>query len=96
MYIDAKNTRLSNWLRYVNCARVRKEQNLVAYIYKEEIFYRALMDIKPENEMLVWYGDDYAEELGIMNVTPKKIGELEIIYRKGNTRAYIRNKEYLF
>lgn len=51
--------------RYVNCARHDEEQNLVAYQYHRQIFYRTCQVIRPGCELLVWYGDEYGQELGI-------------------------------
>jgi hypothetical protein len=42
-------------MRYVNCARNEDEQNLIAYQYKGEIYYRSFKEIPPETELLVWY-----------------------------------------
>ncbi|XP_058876519.1 histone-lysine N-methyltransferase PRDM9-like [Acipenser ruthenus] len=64
-YIDAKSEANSNWMRYVNCARNEEEQNLVAFQYKGEIYYRSCKPIPPRCELLVWYGDEYGRELGI-------------------------------
>ena len=52
-------------MRFVNCSRCESEQNLVAYQYHGEIYYRAYKRIEPNTELLVWYGDEYAEQLGI-------------------------------
>jgi hypothetical protein len=52
-------------MRYVNCARNEDEQSMVAYQYKGQIFYRTFKDIYAGSELLVWYGDHYARELGI-------------------------------
>ena len=38
---------------------------MVAFQYKGEIYYRTFKHVYPGNELLVWYGRDYAEELGI-------------------------------
>ena len=51
--------------RYVNCARDDEEQNLVAFQYHRQIFYRTCQDVRPGCELLVWYGDEYGQELGI-------------------------------
>ncbi|XP_041960178.1 histone-lysine N-methyltransferase PRDM9-like [Alosa sapidissima] len=64
-YIDAKRETHSNWMRYVNCARDSEEQNLVAFQYKGGIIYRCCKPIGPGEELLVWYGEDYARDLGI-------------------------------
>ena len=65
-YIDAEDTRFSNWLRYVNCARSESEQNLLAFQYHGEVYYRTICPIKAGTELLVWYGDEYGRELGIV------------------------------
>ena len=64
-YVDGKNEESATWMRFVNCARNVNEQNLVAYQYLGQIYYRTFRDIDPNMELLVWYGEEYAEELGI-------------------------------
>ena len=64
-YVNGADVQESNWMRFVNCSRVEDEQNLVAYQYRGEIFYRAYKDIQPGSELLVWYGEQYAAHLGI-------------------------------
>ncbi|XP_044527105.1 histone-lysine N-methyltransferase PRDM9-like isoform X1 [Gracilinanus agilis] len=64
-YVDGKEESCSNWMRYVNCARDEEEQNLVAFQYHRQIFYRTCRAIRPGCELLVWYGDEYGQELGI-------------------------------
>eukprot|EP00117_Sycon_ciliatum_P001234 scpid67802/ scgid6984/ Histone-lysine N-methyltransferase PRDM9; PR domain zinc finger protein 9; PR domain-containing protein 9 len=63
--VDGKSEKHANWMRFVNCARNEEEQNFVAYQYKGEIYYRSFRDIRPHDELLVWYGKEYAVELGI-------------------------------
>ncbi|XP_066099742.1 histone-lysine N-methyltransferase PRDM9-like [Saccopteryx bilineata] len=64
-YVNAKDEFCANWMRYVNCARDDEEQNLVAFQYRRQIFYRTCQVIKPDCELLVWYGDEYGQKLGI-------------------------------
>ncbi|XP_049646044.1 histone-lysine N-methyltransferase PRDM9-like [Suncus etruscus] len=64
-YVDGTDESLANWMRYVKCAREDVEQNLVAFQYHGQIFYRTCRIIKPGCELLVWYGDEYGQELGI-------------------------------
>ncbi|XP_075852026.1 histone-lysine N-methyltransferase PRDM7 [Microcebus murinus] len=64
-YVDGKDDSWANWMRYVNCARDEEEQNLVAFQYHRQIFYRTCQVIRPGCELLVWYGDEYGQELGI-------------------------------
>ncbi|XP_053524675.1 histone-lysine N-methyltransferase PRDM9-like [Artibeus jamaicensis] len=49
---------------FVNCARDDEEQNLVAFQYHRQIFYRTCRVIRPGHELLVWCGDEYGQELG--------------------------------
>jgi SCY1-like protein 2 len=64
-YIDAVDPFQSNWMRFVNCARCEDEQNIIAYQYRGEIYYRTYKEIEAGGELLVWYGDEFAEQLGI-------------------------------
>ncbi|XP_028359843.2 histone-lysine N-methyltransferase PRDM9-like isoform X1 [Phyllostomus discolor] len=64
-YVDGKDKSWANWMRYVNCARDDEEQNLVAFQYQRQIFYRTCRVVSPGCELLVWYGDEYGQELGI-------------------------------
>uniref|UniRef100_UPI00398E9A3A histone-lysine N-methyltransferase PRDM9-like n=1 Tax=Pristiophorus japonicus TaxID=55135 RepID=UPI00398E9A3A len=68
-YIDAKDESTSNWMRFVNCARKEEEQNLVAFQHCAKIYYRTCKPVPPRCELLVWYGDEYAKELGIKRTT---------------------------
>ncbi|XP_036907187.1 histone-lysine N-methyltransferase PRDM9-like [Sturnira hondurensis] len=63
-YVDGKDKSWANWMRYVNCARDDEEQNLVAFQYHGQIFYRTCRLIRPGCELLVWCGDEYGQELG--------------------------------
>ena len=53
-------------VRYVNCARNEGEQNLIAFQYRRGIAYRVCRPVFKGEELLVWYGDEYAKELGII------------------------------
>ncbi|XP_053523769.1 histone-lysine N-methyltransferase PRDM9-like isoform X1 [Artibeus jamaicensis] len=63
-YVDGKDRSWANWMRFVNCARDDEEQNLVAFQYHRQIFYRTCRVIRPGCELLVWCGDEYGQELG--------------------------------
>ncbi|CAK6437568.1 unnamed protein product [Pipistrellus nathusii] len=64
-YVDGKDESQANWMRYVNCARDDEEQNLVAFQYHRQIFYRTCRVVRMGCELLVWYGEEYGQELGI-------------------------------
>ncbi|XP_026766406.3 histone-lysine N-methyltransferase PRDM9 isoform X2 [Pangasianodon hypophthalmus] len=62
-YIDAKRDTHANWMRYVNCSTNGEENNLVAFQYQGGILYRSCKPIKPGQELLVWYEEEYAKHL---------------------------------
>ncbi|XP_071501126.1 uncharacterized protein [Diadema antillarum] len=64
-YVDSRSEETGNWMRYINCARNETEQNLVSFQYLGQIYYRTFKPICPGTELLVFYGDQYAKELGI-------------------------------
>ncbi|XP_066129974.1 histone-lysine N-methyltransferase PRDM9-like [Saccopteryx bilineata] len=64
-YVDGKDESWANWMKYVNCARNDEEQNLVAFQYHRQIFYRTCRDIRPDCELLVGYSDEFGQKLGI-------------------------------
>ncbi|XP_062862384.1 histone-lysine N-methyltransferase PRDM9-like [Trichomycterus rosablanca] len=65
-FIDARRETHANWMRYVNCAGNDEENNLVAFQYQGGIFYRCCRPIKAGQELLVWYDETYAKDLGIV------------------------------
>ncbi len=61
-YIDAKNKKKSNSLRYINGAKTARQKarvNVKAYQYRGEIYYKTLRKILPGEELLLDYGDSY-------------------------------------
>ncbi|XP_049794263.1 histone-lysine N-methyltransferase PRDM9-like [Schistocerca nitens] len=64
-FIDASDSSISNWMRFVNCSRHEREQNLLAFQYKRRIYYRTTRLVLPNVELLVWYGDELGKALGI-------------------------------
>ena len=69
-FIDGKDESPRNWMCFVNCARNEQEQNLEIFQYANNIYYRATKDIPPEQELLVWYGTNYVQFLGIPGIPP--------------------------
>ena len=52
-------------MRYIRCARHEHEQNLFAFQYGDNIYYRAFKNIARGSELLVWYDEQYEQYLGI-------------------------------
>ena len=67
-FIDARDAKKSNWLRYVNCAVSKDIQNISAIQFNDEIYYTVTKDIEPNTELFVWYGDAYAQQLGLVTL----------------------------
>ncbi|XP_022833020.1 putative histone-lysine N-methyltransferase PRDM6 [Spodoptera litura] len=63
--VDAADANRSNWMRYVNCARNWKEQNLLAYQYQGQLYYRTIKIIPRFTELMVFYGSEFANTLHI-------------------------------
>ena len=55
----------THWMSKVNCAMNIQDQNLVGFQLVGQIYYRAMQDIPPGRELLVFYGGSYATGLGI-------------------------------
>jgi len=58
IYIDGKNPKLSNWLRFLNDSR-DKRINVEPYQYRSNIYYRTIKNIQPGKELFISYGDSY-------------------------------------
>ena len=63
--IDGSDEESSSWMRFIQCARSKDEQNLVAFQYKGNVYYRSFKDIVVGEELLVWYDDKYLQHFGI-------------------------------
>ncbi|XP_037549902.1 PR domain zinc finger protein 14 [Nematolebias whitei] len=63
-FVDGRGAS-GNWMSLVKCARFPEEQNLTAVQVQGQIFYEACKEVGPGQELLVWYGDCYAQFLGI-------------------------------
>ena len=64
-YVDASDERGSNWMRYMNCSKTENEANITAYQCKEKIYFITKCKIKPGDELVVWYGHEFAVALNL-------------------------------
>lgn len=69
-YIDASSPAKSNWLRYVNCARNVREENVYSFGCDGLVFYMTTKDVEPNTELLTWYGENDGHILGITRLHP--------------------------
>ncbi|XP_064643457.1 PR domain zinc finger protein 1-like [Lineus longissimus] len=77
-YVESRNPAKSNYLRYVNCARSYEEQNMDGHQMDGDIYYVTIRAVYPGEELLVYYGDQYARVLGI-EMEKKRLPENPLI-----------------
>ncbi|XP_061494943.1 PR domain zinc finger protein 4 isoform X4 [Rhineura floridana] len=64
-YIITTDENECNWMMFVQKARNREEQNLVAYPHDGKIYFCTSCDIPPDHELLFYYSRDYARQIGV-------------------------------
>ncbi|CAH3135096.1 unnamed protein product [Porites lobata] len=64
-FIDGSEEYMSSWMRYIQCARYKDEQNMTVFQYCGNIYYRAFRHIPADRELLVWYDEKYSEFIDI-------------------------------
>ena len=48
-----------------------EEQNLIAFQYKQQIYYKTFRNVNKKDELLTWYGTEYGKDLGISTLPTK-------------------------
>ncbi|EGT45380.1 hypothetical protein CAEBREN_18087 [Caenorhabditis brenneri] len=61
--VDAFDKTKGNWLRYVNSPNEETGGNMIPFQYQEKIYYKTIKVIQKDEEVLVWYGEQYGKEL---------------------------------
>ena len=64
--VDAADLAQSNWTRFMNCADSSKTENVKAYSVADRVEFYAKCNLKPGEELLFYYGREYAKTLGIV------------------------------
>jgi len=62
IYIDASNIKYSNWTRYINGARTKRQKKLInieTFEKHKNIYFEAIVDIEPDEELIFDYGRHY-------------------------------------
>jgi len=62
VYIDGKDINTSNWTRFINGARTKKQQKMInidTYQQNKNIYFEAIKDIYPGDELIYDYGSHY-------------------------------------
>ena len=63
--IDAHDIKTSNWIRFINCSRNSHEDNVQAVDCAGRVYMMTKKHVHPGQELMFYYGNEYAEELGI-------------------------------
>nr|XP_020508096.1 PR domain zinc finger protein 1-like isoform X2 [Labrus bergylta] len=71
-FVDGYDVHRSNWMRYVNPARSAAEQNLVACQNGRDIYFYTIRPVEPNQELLVWYSQEFAQRLCSQQVDIKQ------------------------
>ncbi|XP_063731378.1 zinc finger protein 488 [Eleginops maclovinus] len=58
-----------SWLRLMQAARNGQEQNTEAFLKAGQLYVRTIRDIRPEEELLVWYDQELSHLLGFTDMT---------------------------
>ncbi|XP_010897517.2 PR domain zinc finger protein 8 [Esox lucius] len=60
-----------SWLRLVQAARGREEQNTEAFLKGGQLYFRTTRDIRQEEELLVWYDQELSHLLGFTDISTR-------------------------
>ena len=64
-YVDAIHEQASNWMRFVNSAMESDGANCIVRQVDYDIYFLTNREIKKGEELMIWYGTRYAEQLGL-------------------------------
>ncbi|CAG5127287.1 unnamed protein product, partial [Candidula unifasciata] len=64
-YFETQDENRCNWMMFVRPAKTFAEQNLIAFQYKEDIYFTVTRLIESKQELKVWYAAHYADRLGV-------------------------------
>lgn len=59
---------LLSWLRLIQAARNAEEQNAEAFLRAGQLFIRTTRDVRPEEELLLWYDPELSLLLGLVEI----------------------------
>ena len=91
-FIDGRDPGHSSWMRFIQCARSKDEQNLCVFQYRDDVYYRSFKDITVGEELLVWYDDKYLQHFGI----PTGLQDLSSMTLGVGGMSIVSNKKSIF
>ncbi|XP_063240565.1 PR domain zinc finger protein 10-like isoform X2 [Bacillus rossius redtenbacheri] len=75
--LDTSNENRSNWMRFVRAAHTAEEQNLIVNQHGRSLYFTTIKAVPPRQELLVWYGANYAARRRLPLLQPLKTEEEE-------------------
>ena len=60
-----------SWLRLVQAARHREEQNTEAFLKGGQLYFRTTKEIHQDEELLVWYDQELSHLLGFTDISTR-------------------------
>ncbi|XP_006630371.2 zinc finger protein 488 isoform X1 [Lepisosteus oculatus] len=67
------STSALSWLRLVQAAGNREEQNMEAYLKSSQLYFRSTRSIRKDEELLVWYDKELSHLLGFNDINPQHL-----------------------
>lgn len=78
-----------SWLRLVQAARNGEEQNTEAFLKAGQLFVRTTRNIRPEEELLVWYDQELSHLLGFTDTLRGLEGATELLRLHLNLNMFV-------
>ncbi|XP_034071016.1 PR domain zinc finger protein 1 isoform X1 [Gymnodraco acuticeps] len=95
-FVDGNDVNRSNWMRYVNPACSSPEQNLVACQNGRDIYFYTIRPVEPNQELLVWYSQEFAQRLcGQHEDIKKKYMSSDKDHESEYTKQHLPHKTWL-
>ncbi|XP_013393556.1 PR domain zinc finger protein 16 isoform X2 [Lingula anatina] len=91
-WVDASDPGTGNWMKYVRSALSRQEQNLMAVQADDQVYYKAIKDISPGEEMLLYARDAVYAENEVDSIQKSIDAEDEVRYSCGECGEAFRSK----
>ncbi|XP_061084733.1 PR domain zinc finger protein 8 [Conger conger] len=75
--VDAEAVKSSplvlSWLRLVQAASNKEEQNMEAYLRSGQLYFRSTRNIQKDEELLVWYDEELSHLLGFSEIKTRTL-----------------------
>ncbi|XP_067658178.1 histone-lysine N-methyltransferase MECOM-like isoform X1 [Haliotis asinina] len=91
-WVDASNPGSGNWMKYIRGSEDRNQRNLMAVQVDDQVYYRAVRDIHPGEEMLLYAREALYPEMELDAMAMHKIEEEDRTYSCPECGEVFRSK----